>query len=151
MSNKSFWPYGIVIFFLVIAGFNFFFVYKAVTSDNGKVEKDYYEKAQKYQEVIDLKEASLKLNWRDELNISKKGIFFKIYDQDNQELKNLIVKIQAINLSKDQEITEQDLVYNENIYQYFVNLSSGKWIFKIKAINPQDQSIFYKEYIQFLE
>lgn len=150
MSNKSFWPYGIIIFFLVIAGFNFFFVYKAVKSDNGKVEKDYYEKAQKYQEIIDLKKASQKLGWRDDLKVSREQIHFNLFDQNNNELKELNVELQAINLSKDQEINIDRLNYTEKNYSQRVNLNTGKWVFKIKATNPLNNLVFYKEYNKFL-
>lgn len=52
-DQRSFWPYGLIITFVVFIGLIVSFVVVAVRSDMDLVRDDYYEQEVRYQEQID--------------------------------------------------------------------------------------------------
>lgn len=63
-SEKTLWPRAIIAFFSVVLAINGFFIIKSITSFDGLVEDNYYEKGLKYDETI---RRNQRLGWDIEL------------------------------------------------------------------------------------
>lgn len=66
-TKKSIWPKAIVASFVAIFAVNGFFIYKAVSSFDGIVEDNYYEKGLNYNDVV---QQGKRLGWRIELSFT---------------------------------------------------------------------------------
>ena len=142
-NKKSYWPHAIVGFFIVVFSYNFWFAYNAGKSSLGSVEDSTYEKSKNYQEVIDLKTESKKLNWKAKY-IQADTLIVKIID-NNSEISDLDVELNAVCLScKDREFIE-NLRYDKSLKAYVVSeaLAQGQWYFRLKA--KKGNQVFYDE------
>ena len=141
---KSYWPYGIICFFLVLFGFNGWFAYQATQSNKGAVEEDTYQKSLHYQDVIDLKTSSKKLGWKVKYTYQSGSLRVVIKNTAGEILENLQVKAELILLSGKGAGFQQELLMAEEEYQAKVSLKQGLWQIKLYAENDSEK--FYDEY-----
>ncbi len=147
-SQRSIWPYAIIAFFTIVITVNLWFIYTALKSDDGLVDKDYYAKGILYNKTL---EDEATLGWQISLAFGKtsgevlKGeasndIAVKVLDKDNSSLKDATVRVVLMRPATDSYDKEFPLEFNGALHKggLFIPLS-GFW--DIKVIVERGDSI----------
>lgn len=149
-NNKSYWPHGIIGFFLIVFAFNFWFLYQAIISNKGYIEEDTYTKSINYQEVINLRNKSknlgVKLNYEIDFNnfVIKLSKLDKISSEINSyKLVFVLLSSKASDIVIEGSIT--NIVKSAIEIQKELNLAQGQWLFKFFLFNENKEELFIFE------
>jgi len=143
-TKKSLWPKAIIAFFSAVFAMNGFFIYKAVSSFDGLVEDNYYEKGLNYNDAI---QQEKRLGWRIELSFTddvKAGAPNKakvvIFDPKGEPIGGAKVQIALRRPATDRFDKEFELVPSGCAYHGTVSLPvNGLWDIAIKAEKGADR------------
>lgn len=146
-SQRSIWPYAIIAFFTIVITVNLWFIYTALKSDDGLVDKDYYAKGILYNKTL---EDEATLGWQISLNSGKSfgealkseasnDIAVKVLGKDGSPLKDAAVRMVLMRPATDSYDKELSLRFNGALHRgsLFIPLS-GFW--DIKVIVEKDDS-----------
>lgn len=135
-NKRSWWPYLICAFLGTVVIVNMAFLYIAVSTNDGLVDKDYYEKGILYSKTL---EDEAKLGWSIEFELNDKAsaasrneIRVSIFERDGSVLRDaavnaILMRPATDNFDKESELTFRDSVY---IGSFFIPLA-GYWDIKV--------------------
>ncbi len=127
------WGTGIAISLALFACLMGFMVYLAMQQDFDLVSEDYYSEEIAYQEIIDQKQNTLRLEGKASLQLNEEGVFLQLpadLEGKTKSFEGLMYHEQEADndFSFGEEHTE------ENRFEIpFTQFAQGKWIAKIKV------------------
>ncbi len=143
-NNDSFIPYYFVMFFVVLAFIDFFFVFIAFDSFKGVTVKNSYEKGLEYNKTIIASEKQELLNWESEITIKDGVMIFYLKDKYNKSVINGKVNAYLKLVSQAGHDFKLYLDYDSSIKAYkniIIFPVKGQWdirvLFQLNEINFQ--------------
>lgn len=85
-KNDKYIPYYFVLFFLVVAAVNAVFVYKALTTHQGVIVENAYEKGLEYNDSIAAYEAQKQLGWNANISHKNGAVIFTLSDETGEAI-----------------------------------------------------------------
>jgi hypothetical protein len=137
------WGNKLIVAFFIFAAGMAFMVYQAVSTDFELVEKDYYKKELRYQEVIDRKEATAKLSDNIALLKDEQTIILQLpTEMQNKSIAGDILFYCAQESKKDKSFT---LLVDSNAKQVIALDKLDPCYYKVKISWSADGIMYYAE------
>lgn len=136
MRKSDKWiPYYFVLFFVVVAAVNAFFVYKALHSYSGVVIDNAYEHGLAYNKTLDAAEAEKNSGISQQLTYQNGVLSWVIRDKEGKPVNNAKVHATFLRAVQDGKDFDRNLTFSGN-GQYKVSVNAplpGVWTAKCEA------------------
>ncbi len=129
MTDRNYWPLGIVLGLGFVVVTNVGMVVIAAQNPQTLETSDAWKDGQAYQAVLDAREAQARQGWRVELIVAKKEVWLKVLDREGAPLSGLSGRVRATRADTRALDYEADLKLVEpGVYKAILHLpKSGLW------------------------
>ena len=144
VPRRSFWPYGIALFFAGIFALNFFLLFLAVRGYGGLLDTHPYEKGLVYDDELAKVRNFQRLGWT--LSLDATPIRVVLHDRDGAPIRGGTVRLAALRPNDSSADTRVELVEVEpGIYTAPASLKSGLWLLRIEITQGVESAVWREQ------
>ncbi len=142
----KFIPWYFVIFFVFLVIINGFFIYKAVDTHTGVIDKNYYETGIKYNNILEQEKKQKELGWQAELKlVDNAKLYLTLLDKDKNQITGAEVTADVIRPTKSGYDFKIKFKEVGGVYISSLNFPlKGIWDINIKAHKENDEFKYIK-------
>lgn len=142
VDKRSYWPAGIIIFFILLAIFNAVVVWLALKSKSIEIESNPYEAGLKYEDIIQAKNAAVKDNIQAVIDIKNEILSLELHNISTSTIWDIEVRLTRPDNNKlDQLLTTSA---RGPVFELPISrLKSGLWLTSVTVSASGSSKRFY--------